>query len=67
MVFPTQLTLEGAASFLKNKYLKGKIYSAAMIQLAHYLSGRRVNKALFGERVPKAPEINSIWKCLKPH
>jgi hypothetical protein len=36
-----------------------------MIQLAHYLSGRRVYKALYGERAPKAPEIASMWKGLE--
>jgi hypothetical protein len=55
-----------ATARLYKKYLKGKGYSSAMIQLAHYLSGRRVYKALFGERAPKAPEIVSVWKGLKP-
>jgi hypothetical protein len=55
-----------ATARLYKKYLKGKAYSASMIQLAHYLSGRRVYKALFGERAPKASEILSIWKGLKP-
>jgi hypothetical protein len=48
------------------KYLKGKALKDAMIQLAHYLSGRRVYKALYGERAPKAPEIKSLWKGLSP-
>jgi hypothetical protein len=51
---------------LYKKYLKGKELKEAMIQLAHYLSGRRVYKALYGERAPKAPEIQSLWKGLKP-
>ena len=55
-----------ATARLYKKYLKGKGYKAAMIQLAHYLSGRRVYKTLFGERAPKAPEIKSMWKGLKP-
>lgn len=54
------------AARLYNKYLKGKELKNAMIQLAHYLSGRRVYKALYGERPPKAPEIQSMWKGLKP-
>jgi hypothetical protein len=42
------------------KYLKGKSYLSAVIQLAHYLSGGRLYKALYGERAPKAPEIKSM-------
>jgi hypothetical protein len=49
------------------KYLKGKVLKDSMIQLAHYLSGRRVYKALYGERPPKAPELQSLWKGLKPN
>ena len=37
-----------------------------MIQLAHYLSGRRVYKTIYGEKAPKAPEIQSLWKDLAP-
>jgi hypothetical protein len=37
-----------------------------MIQLAHYLSGRRVYKTLYGEKAPKAQEIQSLWKNLDP-
>ena len=55
-----------ATARLYKKYLKGKVLKDAMIQLAHYLSGRRVYKALYGERAPKAPEIVSLWKGLKP-
>ena len=55
-----------ATARLYKKYLKGKALKDAMIQLAHYLSGRRVYKALYGERAPKAPEIVSMWKGLKP-
>lgn len=51
---------------LYRKYLKGKEQKAAFVQLAHYLSGRRVYKDLFGEKAPKAPEIQSLWKGLKP-
>lgn len=54
------------AARLYQKYLKGKELKAAMIQLAHYLSGRRVYKALYGEKAPKAPELESMWKGLKP-
>jgi hypothetical protein len=55
------------ASRLYLKYLKGNQLKGAMIQLAHYLSGRRVYKALYGQRAPKAPEIASMWKGLKPN
>jgi hypothetical protein len=54
-----------ATARLYKKYLKGKALKDAMIQLAHYLSGRRVYKALYGERAPKAPVLQSIWKGLK--
>jgi hypothetical protein len=54
------------AARLYQKCLKGKELKAAMIQLAHYLSGRRVYKTLYGEKAPKAPEIQSLWKYLNP-
>lgn len=54
------------AARLYQKYLKGKELKAAMIQLAHYLSGRRVYKTIYGEKAPKAPEIQSLWKNLDP-
>ena len=54
------------AGRLYQKYLKGKELKAAMIQLAHYLSGRRVYKTIYGEKAPKAPEIQSLWKNLDP-
>jgi len=54
------------AARLYMKYLKGKELKDAMIQLAHYLSGRRVYKTIYGEKAPKAPEIQSMWKGLDP-
>lgn len=54
------------ASRLYLKYLKGKELKDAMIQIAHYLSGRRVYKTIYGEKAPKAPEIQSLWRDLNP-
>jgi hypothetical protein len=53
------------AARLYKKYLKGKELNYAMLQLAHYLSGRRVYKAIYGERPPKPEPIKSIWDGLK--
>ena len=51
---------------LYQKYLKGKEQGTAMLQLAHYLSGRRIYRAIYGERPPKPEQIQSIWVGLKP-
>jgi hypothetical protein len=55
------------AARLYLKYLKGKEQKEAMIQLSRYLSGRRVYKSLYGEKAPKAPEIQSLWRDLNPN
>ncbi|MEY3406379.1 MAG: hypothetical protein RLZZ556_451 [Actinomycetota bacterium] len=54
------------AARLYKKYLKGKEQEDAMIQLTHYLSGRRIYKSIYGEKAPKPLEIQSLWKNLKP-
>lgn len=54
------------AARLYKKYLRGHEFRDSMIQLARYLSGRRIYKALYNEKPPIAPEIQSIWKGLNP-
>jgi hypothetical protein len=51
---------------LYKKYLKGREQSRAFNHLVHYLSGRRIYKALFGEKAPKSIEPVSLWLGLKP-
>jgi hypothetical protein len=51
---------------LFQKYLPKREQRAAMENLAHYLSGRRVFKKIYKERPPKYIEPKSMWLGLKP-